>query len=218
MVARKLLPILLLVAGCSLSSVRGSGNVITQPRQVAGFTAVSLSGSGLLIIEQSGTESLSISADDNLMQYLTSEVDGGELELGTTPGTSVSPSKEITYRVTLRKLDGLELSGSATAQVRGVATDRLEVSISGSGEVTIAGRADSQEISISGSGEYRGAELTSKAAEIDISGSGNAELAVSDKLDVDVSGSGSVDYIGHPAIKQSVSGSGEIRQRSAGAR
>ena len=211
MIVAKLVPFLLL-AGC-FNAVRGSGNVVTQPRQVAGFTSVSLSGSGMLVIEQSGTESLSITADDNLMQYLTSNVSGGELELGTRAGTSVSPSQDITYRITLRKLDGLELSGSATAQVRGVATDRLEVSISGAGEVTISGRADAQEINISGSGEYLAAGLASKAVDIDISGSGNAELAVSDKLDVEVSGSGSIDYVGHPAITQSVSGSGEIRQR-----
>ena len=67
--------------------------------------------------------------------------------------------------------------------------------------------------SFGGSGAFRGDSLRSKRAEIDISGSGSAVVAVAEKLDVDVSGSGSVSYIGDPQVKKNISGSGSVRKQ-----
>src|SRR4029453_617014 len=61
---------LLLLAACS--TTRGSGQLATAQREVANFTKVELAGQGDVTIEQTGTESLSISADDNLLPLLTS--------------------------------------------------------------------------------------------------------------------------------------------------
>ena len=72
---------ILLITACSLSTIQdsrdvitGSGNVITESRDVSGFDGVSHTGIGRVIITQSDTESLTIEADDNLMEYITSEV------------------------------------------------------------------------------------------------------------------------------------------------
>lgn len=201
------------LAGCMLRSVSGSGNVIAQRRTVGGFTAVSLSGSGKLIIDRTGTETLTITADDNLLPYLTAEVKGGELHLGTRPGSSVDPTRQIEYRLTVASIDSISVSGSGEVIARGVDTRRLEIAGSGSSDFTVSGRAEEQEISLSGSGHYEGQALASRRASIDISGSGSAVVTVSDQLDVSVSGSGSVDYIGRPEVRQSVSGSGSVRGR-----
>ena len=84
----------LLTAGCDEFSpgIKGSGKVITEPRTVSGFNAVLLKGAGALTIEENGTESLTISADDNLLPYVTAEVSGGRLTLSTKDNTSISPS------------------------------------------------------------------------------------------------------------------------------
>src|SRR5262245_51971625 len=63
--------------------VGGSGNAITESRNVSDFNSVRLMGSGQLTIDVTGTESLTIKADDNLLPYLTSEVNGKQLTLGT---------------------------------------------------------------------------------------------------------------------------------------
>jgi hypothetical protein len=47
---------------------------LLESRQVSGFTKIELSGSGELKIEQTGTESLTISAEDNVLPKITSEV------------------------------------------------------------------------------------------------------------------------------------------------
>jgi hypothetical protein len=51
------------------------------PKRQRISAASKLEGSGELQIEQTGKESLTISADDNLLQYLTSDVSGGRLKL-----------------------------------------------------------------------------------------------------------------------------------------
>jgi hypothetical protein len=71
-------------------SIWGSGHLVTESRQVSGFDSVLLSGAGELILDQTGVESLTITAEDNIIGELTSDVVGGQLILGTRPGVSIS--------------------------------------------------------------------------------------------------------------------------------
>lgn len=61
---------------------RGSGNLITEEREVSDFDRVELASDGELMLTQGGSESLIIEAEDNVMSYITSEVRGGTLVLG----------------------------------------------------------------------------------------------------------------------------------------
>ena len=200
-----------LVAGCgSFERIEGSGKVTTENRTVSGYDSVSLSGSGKLEIEQNGSESLSISADDNLMQYLTSEVKGHQLVLQVKSGVNLSPSKPIVFKVGVKDLKEVSCAGDTNAVLKGIHSEDLKLSIAGSGDMSAEGTADRQEISIAGSGKYVGGGLKSKDTKINIAGSGDAVLAASDNLDVTIAGSGSIKYYGDPKIKQSVMGSGTI--------
>ena len=202
----------LLAVGCG-PIVAGSGKVITEPRNVSGFSAVSLNGSGRLVIEQTGSESLTVTGDDNLLPYIESSVSGKTLTLGEKSGTNISPSKDIVFKLTVKSLDNIDISGSGAADVKGVQGRALKIAISGSGEVAAEGAADELNVGISGSGRYHGETLRSKRARVDISGSGSALLAVSEKLDANVSGSGSIEYVGNPQVHQDISGSGSVRKR-----
>mgnify|MGYP002682593131 CR=1 FL=1 len=63
--------------------ITGSGNVATREIEVSGFDAVRLAGVGDLTITQGQTESLTIEAEDNILDVLESKVRAGELVLGT---------------------------------------------------------------------------------------------------------------------------------------
>jgi hypothetical protein len=203
-----------LVVSCGeLNSVKGSGNVITENRTVSGFDSVSLNGNGKLEIDQNGTEALSITADDNILPLLTSEIKGTQLVLRVKSGTSISPSKTIVFKVGARNLTAISCAGDTTAVATGIHTDSLKLDIAGSGDMSAEGSSDRQEITIAGSGKYLGGSLKSRIATINIAGSGDAVLAVSDKLDVTIAGSGSIKYLGDPTVKQSVLGSGTITKQ-----
>jgi len=133
-----LLALLLFVTACSIT--KGSGKVVSQTREVSGFTKVELSGSGELTIEETGTESLSISAEDNLSPRLSSEISGDTLILGTKPNTTIVPSKPITYMLTVKDLTGIALSGSGIVRMSNLMTNSLTSKISGSGTISANGR------------------------------------------------------------------------------
>jgi hypothetical protein len=168
-----------------------------------------------LIVEQTGTESLTITADDNLLPYIKADMKGNTLELGIQNWmTSLRPTADIVYNLTVKKLEDIRVSGSGRVTAKGLNADRLNIRISGSGEVLAqGGDVTDLDLRISGSGDYRGAELKSKTASLRVSGSGSATVAASEKLNADISGSGSVDYIGDPIVRQHVTGSGSVRRR-----
>jgi hypothetical protein len=203
------------ISACSSptgDAVTGSGTLRTESRDVGGFSTIELTGSGNVIIEQNGTESLSIEAEDNLLSSLTSDVSSGTLRLGTKEGVNVDPTLPITYRVTVEDLAGLQLSGSGSVTAAGITTPAIAIDISGSGDVTIDGDADSQNVTISGSGDYSAGDLVTRSSTAEISGSGNVTVNARDVLDAAISGSGDATYTGDPQVSQDISGSGELRR------
>ena len=139
---------------------------------------------------------------------------GNRLELGVKDAfTNVNPTNDITFKVTVKQIERLEISGSGKAEAKKLNPARLTVEISGSGAVAVQGTAEDLDLDISGSGAYDGELLRSKRANVDISGSGGAVLAASEALTANVSGSGAVEYLGDPKVTQTVSGSGSVRKR-----
>jgi hypothetical protein len=215
-----------------LTAILGSGNVISEPRNVSGFTEVALESIGDLAIQQTGSESLTIEAEDNIIPKLKTEVKDNRLTIGIEPNTSIQATKPISYKLTVKDLNALELSGSGSIDAENINTNNLavtnrgsgdvaanvdinelKIAQGGSGEVKMRGKADTQDINISGSGTYQAENLQSKEAKIVANGAGEASINANDKLDVRINGSGSVEYIGNPTITQHINGSGELTRR-----
>ena len=180
--------------------VVGSGNVVTESRTVSGFHAVSISGVARLIIEQTGMESLTITAEDNLQPLLISEVVDGRLSLGFAANTQVSSTREIVFRLSVRELDDLSASGVVTVEASGIDTNALGVVVDGVSTVTAAGRSNRQDITVSGASTYDAADLESRFVTVDVSGASRAVIRVSEKLHARVSEAGQVAYIGDPEV------------------
>jgi hypothetical protein len=204
--------IVLAVSACDITvfGERGSGNVITETRTVSGFDEIVLSGSGEVVVDINGTESLTIEAEDNIMPLVMTEVHDGRLELSTK--SSISPTVTVIYTISAAELDGVSIGGSGAITVTGIDADSFDAEISGSGQIEAMGTTDTLDVEISGSGRYAGADLVASVATVSMSGSGHALVDVTDILDAEVSGSGTVEYIGDPNVSSSISGSGDISQ------
>jgi hypothetical protein len=150
------------------TEVRGSGNVITESRTVAGFNAVDLSGIGTLIIEQSDRESLEITAEENLMRHIKSDVSGSRLHLGGEDFVNLRPTKDIIYRLKVKNLRQIESSGLGKVEIKNLETDDLTIEISGNGRVTLEKlQATSLILEISGLGDVSiNGEVRSQQIEI----------------------------------------------------
>jgi len=217
--------------------VRGSGDLVTESREVSNFDRVDLSGAGEVRITQGASESLTVETDDNIMQYVSTQVRGGTLVIGLdTQGLQAVTATKLLFTLNLVNLEGVSISGSGSVLADAIDTDTLEVDvsgsgdlridsltagktdvqISGSGEVELAGESPDQDVRISGSGKYHGKDLQGESVRANVSGSGNATVWVTGSLDASVSGSGSVDYYGDPPmVNSSESGSGTINSRGA---
>ncbi|HEU4867310.1 MAG TPA: head GIN domain-containing protein [Actinomycetota bacterium] len=193
-------------------NVTGSGNLKSEERPVSGFDRVSIQGIGDLQIEQSGEESLTIEAEDNLLPLLVSEVEGGRLKLGIRPNSSISATKPIVYRLKVKTLNGIDGSGSVTIDAVGLDADRLEVGLSGTVKSVLAGRATAQIVTISGAGGFDGRALTGRTAEVEVSGTGRAVVNVSDELRARASGASSIGYLGGPEVDQQTSGVARVEK------
>ena len=229
---------LLSVTACNtgLQVVRGSGNVITETRQVSNFDSIELSGSGEVILTQGASESLTIETDDNVMEYIEAKVENGTLKLGLVSGipTGVNIQKftRLIFYVNVDDLSGLSTSGSGKIESEKIKTDRFDLSVSGSGSIQIAellaselradisgsgginlgGEVSDQDVDVSGSGNYEAGEVCSASIKVSVSGSGNATVCATETLDASVSGSGNVNYYGSPEINVSDSGSGNVNR------
>jgi hypothetical protein len=184
-----------------------------------------------VIITQSDKESLTVETDDNLMQYIETQVRGGTLELGfTDDDILLRPSKSIIFRLSVIELTALDSSGAGRFEMDELDADRLEVTlsgagvirmdslsasdlvvtVSGAGNIELAGQVKTQEVNLNALGNYNASDLESQAATVSISGAGSASIWVHDALDVTISGAGNVDYYGSPEVSQNISGVGRV--------
>ena len=203
------------LTGCSLvpgwKTVTGDGRIVSQARDVGQFNEVSVSGPGELSVFQGSEESLIIETDENFLPLIKSEVSNGHLWIGPRD-VNLRPSKSIFYKLKVKNLNALQLSGSVNAKAAAIKTEDLALGVSGSGAIAVAGEVVRQDTRISGSGSHRAPELKCSQAEAQISGSGHAILLVKDALRAHISGSGEVEYYGSPQVTRQVSGSGQVRQ------
>jgi hypothetical protein len=214
------------------SALVGSGNVITQQRTVGAFTAVSTSFSGDVdvICKSSTLGAVEISADDNIVPYIKTDIVGSTLRIYTDGFSGFTSSRRIYVRIpaqmierfeqsgsgnsTITALDAptfvLTLSGSGDVQANGT-MQAVTTTISGSGSVRFVGNGQTMTATISGSGNLDARQFTAQQVTARVSGSGNASVYASQMLDGTVSGSGTIFYYGNPpTVRRAVSGSGAI--------
>ena len=229
---------------CSLSGVninintdfvKGSGKIIQETRKVNNFTDVALSNIGELQIVNADKEELVIEADENLLPYITSQVNNGQLTIGTKNGININPSSTIHYTLYVTgKLSALEVSGLGSIFADKIETDMISLVVSGSGNIRLdelitkkanstisglgsveinKGEITTHNIEISGSGQLKASDVESDQCDINISGLGSAGVWVNEQLNADISGSGNIEYYGNPRIQQNVSGLGKLHSK-----
>lgn len=118
--------------------------------------------------------------------------------------------KVISENSLASSLLNLSLSGSGSMDLD-IKGDVVKAEVSGSGKLGIKGYATSLDAVVSGSGSLNAFNCPVEKAKVKVSGSGVAELNVSDNLDALIAGSGSVKHKGNTknTVKK-VYGSGTV--------
>ncbi|MBX9583390.1 MAG: DUF2807 domain-containing protein [Gemmataceae bacterium] len=210
--------------------VHGSGVVATEPRPVGNVAQVELEGVGELVVTRSDRPGLSVTADDNLLPLLETVSAGNKLVLRVRDGVNITTHAPIVYRLSVRSLEKVAVTGAGSVSGDGLAGDELavkvtgagnvaltgldvrdlKVSLSGAGNATLGGTAGSFTAKVSGAGKVKAADLKAGAVDANISGAGGMTVWATDSLKARVSGAGGVKYKGTPSVERKVSGAGSV--------
>ncbi len=211
--------------------INGSGNVVKQEREAAYFNAVKVSTAIDLILTQGNSESITVEADDNLHEYIITEIKNGKLHIYTK--ANIRDAREMNVYVTMKDIE--EISATSAGDVVGksvIKSDELYLStssagdidlevnarkltcnISSAGDMTLTGTTDELEASLSSAGDLNAYDLTSRTARISASSSGDATITVTEKLWARASSAGNISFKGDPAeVDGHSSSAGHIRK------
>jgi hypothetical protein len=212
--------------------IRGNGNVKTEERSLGSFKSVSSHGSFNIYVS-SGNQSVKIEAEENLLPYIETYIDGSTLHVRTKNDAWLRPSREVKIFVSSPDFENIHSygSGNIIGQSKIVNTSKLELEVSGSanikmnadapeintetngsGDIDLKGETKSFKAVVRGSGNVRAMDLKSEDATIKIYGSGNADIFASVKLDVNIAGSGDVRYKGDGQVSSHIAGSGSVKK------
>jgi len=213
-------------------TVHGNHNVTRSERKLGSFDGVKASSGVDVYLKQGDNESVTVEADENLHDYILTEVKGGVLHVYTE--VSIRDAEKERVYVTIKninlvetssaadivgespiKSDELRLSASSAGDIHlEVYTRELDINISSSGDMTLTGETDEMDASLSSAGDLNAYDLKAKEAEINVSSAGDADIYVTDKITAKASSAGDVNYKGDPRyVDVHTSSAGGIHKR-----
>ena len=215
-------------------TIKGNGNLKKETRNASGYTGIELQGSMDVQIDYGSSNSITVEADENLLPYIETEVENGNLKIRQKKGFNLKSKNKLIVHASLTKLTNIGLSGSGNILGTGDFSNNkktiiklsgsgniglgvadiseLDVAISGSGNINIKGsQSNIISVAISGSGNLDCSNFATNDVLARVSGSGNIRVNAAKSIDARVSGSGNIYYKGAVTnLSMKASGSGKI--------
>ncbi|WP_299435822.1 head GIN domain-containing protein [uncultured Maribacter sp.] len=214
--------------------IKGNGNVTRINRTTSDYDAIAVSGWFDVNIVDGNEGEITIKGEENLLEYIKTEVKNNKLVIKVEKGINLKPSSwndGIVITVPVKTINAVSLSGSGdiigkttinttnfnTAMsgsgdiTLDINSSTINASMSGSGDINLSGSTTNFDATISGSGDIKAFDLIADNVNATISGSADIKVTAKQKLKARVSGSGDINYKGNPVkIDTKVSGSGDI--------
>mgnify|MGYP001431883678 CR=1 FL=1 len=191
------------------NKIKGSGNIISENRELTNFSSISLMGNMDVNIKYFDEYNCTVISDDNLIPYIKTEVINNNLQISIKK--NYSSTEGIKVNVNIPAYDEVSILGSGDINIIDFKNNKLSLNISGSGDITARGEVQKLLAKINGSGDIISKELLSRDATITINGSGDATIWASNSINAKINGSGDIKYYGNPIdTKTEVNGSGNI--------
>lgn len=222
----------LALAGCDLDDAfdceRGHDPYVTENFNLEPFNKIRLDIPARVHLTQGDFTAVTVEGKENLVRLLELDVQGDEWDIEFD--RCVRNIGTFDIYITLPELHRIIVEGSGDVfsessfagedldlLVRGsgmidigVDAKFLDSHIDGSGSIYLEGTTEYHDIRINGSGDVLAFELTSRQADIEGNGSGDAQVTVTDYLKARLTGSGDVYYQGNPELNVTSSGSGSV--------
>jgi hypothetical protein len=191
--------------------VIGSGRLATETRPVAAFDALVVDGPLEVRLTAGRPAALEVTAEDNLLPHVRSELRGGSLHL-FLDGVSLTSTRGFRVQVSSPAVSAIEANAAARLEVDGLQTDVLVTRLTGASSARLAGSAERHELWLSGASRCLASELRSHDGSAGLSGASYGLVAVGRTLRVDASGASTLEYLGDPQLTSVVSGESTVRR------
>ena len=179
-----------------VGSVKGSGQMGTEVRELSGFRKIDASGVFQIEIVAQKDFSVEVEADDNLLQYITTEVRHGALHLETE--RKLNTSNPIRVRISAPDIEGIETAGAANVILTELKNGSLEIDSSGASKIKVSGETAKLVVDVSGATQVDAVGLAAENANVEASGASTVELLVNGNLKTNASGASTIRYAGSP--------------------
>jgi len=192
--ALALLVLFALVTSCissqSFIPVKGHGTSIDKSFTVSDFHGIEVSNGFDVTLVQGDAEGLTLTAQENLFEYIIVKVDQGILKIYSDE--NMMATQPLKARITFKNIDNLRVSGGGDVfgettidvnalgiQISGggdlssnINTGELDCRISGGGNAKINGRIGTYKLDLTGGGDVQ-SEVAATSLNCTISGGGN---------------------------------------------
>jgi hypothetical protein len=197
----------------------GNGHTTKETRQVGNFDKINVKGPFDIRLVSGDQGKVSVEADNNIIEMVTTEVKDGVLNIGPMEGKLFKSSKgnKVIVRVPVNNVSEIALLGSGTVTGKTTLKNNVKLTLDGSGKIEMALNADNAEAVVLGSGDITvkgtaanfkclvvGSGMvkaeTLEAANVDVtvSGTGNAKVYTVQAITGRITGSGNVAFVGNP--------------------
>ncbi|OHB33080.1 MAG: hypothetical protein A2X84_02570 [Desulfuromonadaceae bacterium GWC2_58_13] len=187
----------------------GSGTLKTENRELPPFHALDIDGAFSVTITCQQEQELSVSADDNLLPLITTEVQNGTLRITTRK--PICTSNPLTVTMSVATLESIKSGGANGFSITALNSPSLKVNLSGAGNMSVEGKTKDLAVVLEGASEIHASELRAVQVDVSISGAGSAEVFASEALNAEISGVGDIRYGGQPAkVVRNITGWGTV--------
>lgn len=213
-------------------SVEGHGPVVSKERKTDSFTGVKVSSGIDVYLTQSNNESVRVEADENLHEYIITDVRGDILNVYSE--YNIRHAERLRVYVTMKDIkslrttsagdlvgespvtsDHLELSASSAGDIKlEVHAKTVSIDISSSGDITLKGDTDKLRADLSSAGDLNAYDLITRDADVSVSSAGDADINVTERMNARASSAGDINYKGDPKyVDAHASSAGGIHRR-----
>ncbi|MEM9819619.1 MAG: head GIN domain-containing protein [Bacteroidota bacterium] len=207
------------IASVSAQRVEGNKNVVEQDREHTGFTSIEIERGVDLYLEQGNRTSVTVKADENLVDMIKTKVDGNTLKV-TTTNKGIYNYESCAVHVVVKDLNQIIATGGS--DIYGVNTIQqnelrmrltggsdvemeldlktLHCKLTGGSDAEFKGQVNHMIVEARGGSDLEAKRLTVNKCELDVRGGSDAHVHVKEELDARATGASDIYYSGNPSV------------------
>ncbi|NRD22755.1 DUF2807 domain-containing protein [Winogradskyella litoriviva] len=210
----------------------GNGIVETEDRRISGdFHEIKVSQGLDLYITQSNDVSLTVEADENLLDLIMTEVENGTLNIYTTENIRRATSRKIflnfedisaikatsgsdVYSKNTIEVDNLELKTTSGADIKlDVKTETIDCNSTSGSDIKLSGITNLFKASATSGSDINASELIAQSSDVKATSGADISVNTTKSLTAKATSGGDIRYSGNPEkVNKSDTSAGSVRQ------